>query len=163
MVCNTLSVQDKMNEQNAGKKWRDYFWLQTWKWSSLRKQANQQQQLLPASHQRAMVRFQAIPCAICGGQSKLKQGFLWVHRTSPFTVIPPLLRTHTSLIPVIIIIIIIIIITIIIIISFMQGIHTYIPETNHVSRVYSVAAILRVLLMVHITLSSILNSFVLLH
>jgi hypothetical protein len=27
----------------------------------------------------------------------------------------------------------------------MQGIHTYIPETNHVSRVYSVAAILRVL------------------
>jgi hypothetical protein len=31
----------------------------------------------------------------------------------------------------------------------MQGIHTYIPETNHVSRVYSVAAILRVLLMVH--------------
>jgi hypothetical protein len=39
---------------------------------------------------------------------------------------------------------------IIIIISFMQGIHTYIPETNHVSRVYSVAAIPRVLLMVHI-------------
>jgi hypothetical protein len=45
----------------------------------------------------------------------------------------------------------------------MQGIHTYIPETNHVSRVHSVAATLRVLLMVHITLSSILNSFVLLH
>jgi Flp pilus assembly protein TadB len=44
-----------------------------------------------------------------------------------------------------------------------QGIHTYIPETNHVSRVYSVAATLRVLLMVHITLSSLLNSFVLLH
>jgi hypothetical protein len=49
------------------------------------------------------------------------------------------------------------------IVSFMQGIHTYIPETNHVSRVYSVAAILRVLLMVHITLSSLLNSSVLLH
>jgi hypothetical protein len=45
----------------------------------------------------------------------------------------------------------------------MQGIHTYIPETNHVSRVYSVAAIPCILLMVHITLSSILNSFVLLH
>jgi hypothetical protein len=45
----------------------------------------------------------------------------------------------------------------------MQGIHTYIPETHHVSRVYSVAAILRVLLMVHITLSVILNSPVLLH
>jgi hypothetical protein len=55
------------------------------------------------------------------------------------------------------------IIIIIIIISLMQGIHTYIPETNHVSRIHSVAAILCVLLMVHITLSSILNSFVLLH
>jgi hypothetical protein len=31
---------------------------------------------------------------------------------------------------------------------FMQGIHTYIPETNRVSTVYSVAAILRVLLTV---------------
>jgi hypothetical protein len=51
---------------------------------------------------------------------------------------------------------------IITIISFMQGIHTYIPETNHVFRVYSVAAILHILLMVHITLSSLLNSFVLL-
>jgi hypothetical protein len=45
----------------------------------------------------------------------------------------------------------------------MQGIHTYIPETNLVSRVYSVAAVPRVLLMVHTTLSTILNSFVLLH
>jgi hypothetical protein len=60
-------------------------------------------------------------------------------------------------------IIVTIIIIIIIIIPFMQGIHTYKPETNHVSREYSVAAILRVLLMVHIALSSILNSFVLLH
>jgi hypothetical protein len=55
------------------------------------------------------------------------------------------------------------IIIIIIIISFMQGIHTYTPETNYVSRVYSVATILRILLMVHITLSSILNPFVPLH
>jgi hypothetical protein len=45
----------------------------------------------------------------------------------------------------------------------MQGIHTYIPDTNHVSRVHSVAAILRILLMVHIMLSSIWNSFVFLH
>jgi hypothetical protein len=36
----------------------------------------------------------------------------------------------------------------------MQGIHTYTPETNRVSRVYSVAAILHVLLMVHIALSA---------
>jgi hypothetical protein len=48
-------------------------------------------------------------------------------------------------------------------IPFMQGIHTYVPETNYVSRVHSAAAILRILLMVHIALSAILNSFVLLH
>jgi hypothetical protein len=58
---------------------------------------------------------------------------------------------------------IIIIIIIIIIISFVQCIHTYVPETNHVSRVHSVAAIPRVLLMVHIALSAILNPSVLLH
>jgi hypothetical protein len=45
----------------------------------------------------------------------------------------------------------------------MQGIQTYIPETNRVSRVYSVAAIPPLLLMVHIMLSSILNTFVVLH
>jgi hypothetical protein len=59
--------------------------------------------------------------------------------------------------------IIIIIIIIITTIPFMQCIHTYVPETNHVSRVYSAAAIPRILLMVHIALSAILNSFVLLH
>jgi hypothetical protein len=53
--------------------------------------------------------------------------------------------------------------TIIIIIPFMQGIHTYVSETNHISRVHSAAAIPRLLLMVHIALSAILNSFVLLH
>jgi hypothetical protein len=37
---------------------------------------------------------------------------------------------------------------IIIIISFMQGIHTHIPETNHVPRGYNVAAILSLLFMV---------------
>ena len=54
-------------------------------------------------------------------------------------------------------IIIIIIITIIIIISFMQGIYTYIPETNHVPREYSVAAVLLLLFMVLISLASVLN------
>jgi hypothetical protein len=44
----------------------------------------------------------------------------------------------------------------------MQGIHTSVPETNHVSRVRSAAAIPHVLLMVHIALSAILNSAVLL-
>jgi len=46
----------------------------------------------------------------------------------------------------------IIIIIIIIIISFMQGIYTYIPETNHVRREYSVSAILSILFMVPISL-----------
>ena len=36
--------------------------------------------------------------------------------------------------------------------SFMQGIYTYIPETNHVSREYSVSAILSLLFMVSISL-----------
>jgi hypothetical protein len=45
----------------------------------------------------------------------------------------------------------------------MQSIHTYVPETNRVSRVHSAAAIPRVLLMVHIALSAVLNPSVLLH
>jgi hypothetical protein len=52
---------------------------------------------------------------------------------------------------------IIIIIIIIIIISFMQGIYTYIPQTNCVPREYSVAAILLFLFMVHISLAPVLN------
>ena len=52
---------------------------------------------------------------------------------------------------------IIIIIIIIIIISFIQGIYTYIPETNCVPREYSVAAILLLLFMVLISLVSVLN------
>jgi hypothetical protein len=36
----------------------------------------------------------------------------------------------------------IIIIIITLVITFMRGIYNYIPETNHVSRVYSVAAVL---------------------
>ena len=53
--------------------------------------------------------------------------------------------------------IIIIIIIISIIVSFMQGIYTYIPETNYVPREYSVAAILLLLFMVLIPLVSVLN------
>jgi len=54
-------------------------------------------------------------------------------------------------------VVIIIIIIIIIIIYFMQGIYTYIPETNYVPREYSVAAILLLLFMVLISLLSVLN------
>ena len=54
-------------------------------------------------------------------------------------------------------IIIIIIFIIIIVISFMQGIYTYIPETNYVPREYSVAATLLLLFMVLISLVPVLN------
>jgi len=50
------------------------------------------------------------------------------------------------------VIISIITIIIIFIITFMQGIYNYIPETNHVSRVYSVAAVLYSKFVRHITL-----------
>ena len=39
----------------------------------------------------------------------------------------------------------------------MQGIYTYIPDTNYVPREYSVAAILLLLFMVLISLVSVLN------
>jgi len=39
----------------------------------------------------------------------------------------------------------------------MQGIYTYIPETNYVPREYSVSAILLLLFMVHMSLVSVLN------
>ena len=44
-----------------------------------------------------------------------------------------------------------------VIISFMEGIYTYIPETNYVLREYSVAAIRLLLFMVLISLVSVLN------
>ena len=50
-----------------------------------------------------------------------------------------------------------IIIIIIIIISFLQGIYTYIPDTNYVPREYSVAAVLLLLFMELISLVSVLN------
>ena len=43
------------------------------------------------------------------------------------------------------------------VITFVHCIYTYIPATNHVSRQYSVAAILYLLFMVHITLFTLLN------
>ena len=52
---------------------------------------------------------------------------------------------------------IVVIIIFIIIISFIQGIYTYIPETNYVPREYSVAAVLLLLFMVLMSLVSVLN------
>jgi len=50
------------------------------------------------------------------------------------------------------IIFIIIIIIIILVITFMQSIYNYIPETNHVSRVYRVAAVLYLQFVLHVML-----------
>jgi hypothetical protein len=64
-----------------------------------------------------------------------------------------LVKTQLQLIIIIIIINIIIIIIGKDTISFMQGIYTYIPETNHVPKQYSIAAILSLLFMVLISLA----------
>ena len=54
------------------------------------------------------------------------------------------------------VVIFIIIIIIIIIVSLMHGIHTHIPQTNHVPRGYIVAAILSLLFMVSLFLVPVL-------
>ena len=60
---------------------------------------------------------------------------------------PSPLCIQLQVVVVVVVVIIIIIIIIIIIVSFMQGIHTRVPETNHVPRGYIVAAILSLLFM----------------
>jgi peptidoglycan biosynthesis protein MviN/MurJ (putative lipid II flippase) len=50
------------------------------------------------------------------------------------------------------IIIIIIIIIIILVITCMKGIYNYIPETNHISRIYTVAAVLYLQSVLHVML-----------
>ena len=58
---------------------------------------------------------------------------------------------------VVVVVIVIAIVVLIIVISFMQGIYTYLPETNYVPREYIVAAILLLVFMVLISLVSVLN------
>ena len=58
-----------------------------------------------------------------------------------------------------IIIIIIIIVIINLVITFMQDIYNYIPETNHVSRVYSVVAIQYLQFVLHVMLFRPWNMF----
>jgi len=53
---------------------------------------------------------------------------------------------------IVVIIIIIIIIIIILVITSMHGIYNYVPETNHVSSVYSVAAVLYSQSVLHVML-----------
>ena len=59
---------------------------------------------------------------------------------------------YAKLFTLFVIIIIIIIIINILVITFMQGIYNYIPETNHVYRVYSVAAVLYLQSVLHVML-----------
>jgi hypothetical protein len=59
----------------------------------------------------------------------------------------------------IVVIIIIIIITIIPVIPFMHGIYNYVPETNHDSTVYSVAAVLYLQSVLRVMLFGMLNMF----
>ena len=73
-------------------------------------------------------------------------GMLLTYFLNDFEIVPVALITG-----------IIIIIIIIIIISFMQGTHTHIPETNYVPREHGVAAILLFLFMVLISLLAVLN------
>jgi hypothetical protein len=63
--------------------------------------------------------------------------------------------SHITLIGIIIIIIIITII----VITCIQGIYNYLPTTNHVSRVYSVAAVLYLQFALHVMLFSPCNKF----
>jgi len=52
---------------------------------------------------------------------------------------------------------VIVIIITILVIAFIQGIHNYIPETNHISSVYSVAAVLYLQFMLHVMLFRVWN------
>ena len=64
-------------------------------------------------------------------------------------------KTEVSFVVVVVVVVVVIVVVvdvIVIIISFMQGIYTYIPETNHVPREYSVSPILSLLFMVPISL-----------
>jgi len=50
-------------------------------------------------------------------------------------------------------------IIIILVITFMHGIYNYVPDTNHLSRLYSVAAVLYMQLMLHVMLFRPCNIF----
>ena len=70
------------------------------------------------------------------------------------------LMVHAMLFLLINITIIIIIIIIILVITFMQGIYTYVPETNHVSRVLCVATVLYLQFVLHVMLFCLRNMFI---
>ena len=59
----------------------------------------------------------------------------------------------------IVIIIIIIVVVVVVVVSVLQCIYNYIPETNHVSMLYSVAAVLYLQSVLHVMLFRVLNIF----
>jgi predicted PurR-regulated permease PerM len=77
----------------------------------------------------------------------------WLNKFQRITIV------HLLVIIIIIIIIVIVVVVVVVVIgkdtiSFMQSIYTYIPEINHVTREYSVAAILLLLLLLLLLLFS---------
>jgi hypothetical protein len=66
-------------------------------------------------------------------------GLLQVHRHSRETCC---LHYSLSIIIIIVVVVVVVIIIIILVIAFMQDIYDHIPDTNHISMVYSVAAVL---------------------
>ena len=47
---------------------------------------------------------------------------------------------------------VVVVVVAVVIITFIQGIHNYVPETNHVTTVYSVAAVLYLQFVLHVML-----------
>ena len=58
----------------------------------------------------------------------------------------------TSIIIIIIVVVVVVVIIIMLFITFMQDIYNYIPENNHIPRVYSVAAVLYLQFILHVML-----------
>jgi len=61
--------------------------------------------------------------------------------------------------PVVVLVVVVVTVIIILDITFVQGIYNYIPETNHVSRVYSVTAVLYLKFVLHVMLFHLWNLF----
>jgi hypothetical protein len=53
-----------------------------------------------------------------------------------------LVALKSVLLLLLLLVVVVVVVVVVLLITIMQGIYTYIPETNHVSRVYSVAVIL---------------------
>jgi len=78
--------------------------------------------------------------------------------TSVFKAYTLMTHAHTTcritivIIIIIVINVVVIVVVIIPVITFMQGMYNYTPETKHVSRVYSVAAVLNLQFVLHVML-----------